>query len=248
MSNEYKFRIADSYTPDTLPMERLAEYMAAFARLLGEPKNVHFQTLKLGSAVLVAKVDSPALPKVRERVLHARNADAPQDVLRAFNDLDEMLRSDNATGELIGEQSAVVLPFPGKSRPAPLTFGPFKQEGSLDGQLIRVGGKDETVPIHLRDGPVIHTGLSTSPEIARRIAPHYLGPTLRVFGNGTWFRDGNGVWTLRAFKITDFEVLDDTRLRDVVDRIHQVKGSTWNEVPDPVRQLLEERHGDGSAN
>ena len=247
MSNEYKFRIADSYTPDTLPMERLADYMAALARLLGEPKNVHFQTLKLGSTELHAKVDPPALPKVRERILRARNADAPLDVLRAFNELDEMLRSDNATGELIGEKSAVVLPFPGRSRPAPLTFGPFKQEGSLDGQLIRVGGKDDTVPIHLRDGPVIHIGLSTSPEIARRIAQHYLGPTLRVFGNGTWFRDGNGVWTLKAFKITDFEVLDDARLSDVVDSIRQVKGSTWNEVPDPVRQLLEERHGDGGA-
>ena len=131
MSNEYKFRIADSYTPDTLPMERLAEYMAALARLLGEPKNVHFQTLKIGSAVLVAKIDAPALPRVRDRVLRAKSADAPQDLLRAFQDLDEMLRSDNATGELTGEQSAVVLPFPGKSRPAPLTFGPFKQEGTL---------------------------------------------------------------------------------------------------------------------
>ena len=247
MSNEYKFRIADSYTPDTLPMERLAEYMAALARLLGEPNSVHFQTLTLGSAVLVAKIDSPALPRVRERVLRARSADAPQELLRAFQDLDEMLRSDNATGELTGEQSAIVLPFPGKSRPAPLTFGPFKQEGSLDGQLIRVGGRDDTVPIHLRDGPVIHIGLSTSPEIARRIAQHYLGPTLRVFGNGTWFRDGNGVWTLKAFKITDFEILDDAKLLDVVDRIRRIKGSTWNEVPDPVRQLFEDRHGDGGA-
>ncbi|MGB3390245.1 MAG: hypothetical protein WBA88_19930, partial [Pseudaminobacter sp.] len=68
MSTNYKFRIADSYTPDTLPMERLAEYMIALAKLLGEPHDVHFDAVRKGSAVLVAKIDAPAQPKVRERV------------------------------------------------------------------------------------------------------------------------------------------------------------------------------------
>ena len=60
MSTSYRFRIADSYSRDDLPMERLAEYMAAFARLLGEPANVHFDEVHEGSAVLVARIDNPA--------------------------------------------------------------------------------------------------------------------------------------------------------------------------------------------
>jgi hypothetical protein len=117
----------------------------------------------------------------------------------------------------------------------------------LEGQVIRVGGKDETVPVHLRDGAIIHSGLNTTPELARRIAQHLLGPTLRVFGTGTWFRGGDGCWQLRSFRITDFAVLDEAPLSDVVKALRRVEGSGWGEVPDPVRALLEERHGHGGT-
>ena len=38
---EYRFKI-DAYTPQTMPLVRLAEYMAELAQLLGEPTAVHF--------------------------------------------------------------------------------------------------------------------------------------------------------------------------------------------------------------
>jgi hypothetical protein len=244
---EYRFTIADSFTPQTLPMERLAEYVAALANLLGEKDNVHFHSIEPGSAVLVAIIDAPAQPKVRERVVAVRDGQGPSDARRAFGDLDELLRKDNATGVLSDEAGDVIVPFPGRNRPEPLVYGPFRQDGTIDGQLIRVGGKDETVPVHLRDGAIIHTGLICTPEIARRIAPHLYGPTLRVHGTGTWFRTGAGEWDLRSFRINDFEVLDDIPLLTVVGNLRKVKGSDWSQVPDPVRALLAERHGDEGA-
>jgi hypothetical protein len=244
---EYRFTIADSFTPQTLPMERLAEYVAAFANLLGEKDNVHFRSIEPGSAVLVAVIDVPAQPKVRERVAAVRDGHGPSDARRAFADLDELLRKDNATGVLSHEAGEVIIPFPGRNRPERLVYGPFRQDGTIDGQLIRVGGKDETVPVHLRDGAIIHTGLICTPEIARRIAPHLYGPTLRVHGTGTWFRTGAGEWDLRSFRINEFEVLDDTPLLTVVRNLRKVKGSDWSEVPDPVRALLAERNGDEGA-
>src|ERR1019366_8349542 len=108
--------------------------------------------------------------------------------------LDDMLRKDDATGALTGETEAVIIAFPGRERPEPLVFGPFKQDGTLDGQVIRVGGRDETVPIHLRDGAVIHTGLHATPELAQAIPKQFLGPVLRLHGTGTWFRSGDGTW------------------------------------------------------
>ena len=48
---EYRF-VIDAHTPDTLPMSRLAEYMAALARLFGNAKQVHFVAL------------SPAAPRL----------------------------------------------------------------------------------------------------------------------------------------------------------------------------------------
>ena len=247
MDSRYRFRIANSYTPETLPMERLAEYLAAFARLLGEPASVHFQTVEAGSAVLVVEVDQPAQPRVDQRVHGVKNGTAPKDAMKSYSDLDEMLRKDNAKGDLTGDNGAIILLFPGVDRPAPLVFGPFKQDGSLEGQVIRVGGKDETIPVHLRDGAIIHIGLNATPEIARKIAQYYLGPTLRVHGTGTWFREADGTWLLKSFKIVEFEVLDEAPLRDVVSSLRKVMGSTWHEVPDAVRTLLEERHGDGST-
>jgi hypothetical protein len=68
---QYRFTIADSFTPDTLPMERLGEYVAALAKLLGERTNVHFLGVEAGSAVLVATIDPPAQPTVRERSVTA---------------------------------------------------------------------------------------------------------------------------------------------------------------------------------
>ena len=38
----YRFVIEEVYTPETLPMSRLAEYMAKVAALLGERPQVHF--------------------------------------------------------------------------------------------------------------------------------------------------------------------------------------------------------------
>lgn len=243
----YHFRIADSFTPETLPMERLAEYVAAFAKLLGETENVHFRSIEPGSAVLLARIDVPAQPKVEDRLVALRDGRGPSDAQKAFADLDKMLRDDNATGTVSSETGDVVIPFPGRNRPQPLVYGPFRQDGTIDGQLIRVGGKDETVPVHLRDGAIIHTGLICTPEIARTIAPHLYGPTLRVHGSGTWFRTAAGEWELRSFRISDFEILDDASLLTVVSNLRNVKGSDWSELPDPVRALLAERHGDEGA-
>ena len=134
-----------------------------------------------------------------------------------------------------------------RARPEPVVFGPFRQDGTIDGQVIRVGGRDETVHVHLRDGPVIHTSLYCTTELARRIALHFMGPTLRLHGAGSWFRAATGEWELRSFKITDFEILDDAPLLTIVQNLRAVRGSEWREVPDPVRELLAGRHGEESA-
>lgn len=48
MDDEYVFWI-DAYTPATIPMERLAEYLTALAKMLGHGGSVHFNRLEKGS-------------------------------------------------------------------------------------------------------------------------------------------------------------------------------------------------------
>lgn len=247
MKDGYRFKIDGSYNPATLPMERLAEYMAALSKLLGEAQSVHFSGVEKGSAVLVARVDTPARPKVQERVQSVSSGAGPKDALKAFEALDNLLMADNAVGVLADETSAVILNFPGKNRPQPQVYGPFKQDGTIDGQVYRIGGKDQTIHVHIRDGAIEHTVLVTSEDVALRLRHHLFGAPLRFRGVGTWLRQGDGTWILNGFKIEDFEELDDAPLNDVVERIRKVKGSKWNEVPDPVRYLLEGRNGNGEA-
>jgi hypothetical protein len=245
MENEYRFTIDGPYTPATIPMDRLADYMGELARLLGESTSVHLGTIESGSTVVVARVNDDAAPKVQDRVARLKSGGAPPDAIKAFHALDELLRNDNATGSLTGHGSGVIIPFPGRNRPEPLVFGPFKQDGTLDGEVVRVGGTDETVHIGLRDGAVIHSGLHTTPDIARKIARYLLGPIIRVHGTGNWCRAGDGSWEIKSFKVVDFEVLSDASLREVVSKLREVKGSVWGEVPDAIQSLLSERHDDG---
>jgi hypothetical protein len=247
MDSEYRLRIVDSYTPATLPMKRLAEYVATFAKLLGDESNVHFGGVENGSAVLVATVDQPVRSKVADRVRGVRNGTAPKDVLRIFNDLDNMLREDNATGSIVGNVNAVIVPFLGRTRTEPLIFGPFRQEGTLDGQVYRIGGKDETKHVHIRDGSLEFTELVTTEAVALRLRHHLFGGTLRFHGQGTWFRSEDGTWQLRNFRIADFEELDGQPLGEVIANLRKVKGNHWNEVPDPVSVLLAERSGEGDG-
>jgi len=42
---EYEFHI-DAFTPATIPMARLAQYLAELSVLLDQPERVHFEKLK----------------------------------------------------------------------------------------------------------------------------------------------------------------------------------------------------------
>jgi hypothetical protein len=241
---EYRLRI-DAFTPATLPMKRLAEYMAEFARLLGEPERVHFVRVDESSAVLVSRVDTQASTKVAKRLLEVRSGVGDLEGIKAEKKIDAMLATDEAVGQLLDESGAEVIPFPGRNRPKPLRYGPFREDGVLEGILIRIGGKDDSVPVWLRDGRMIHKCMAKE-ELARRISLHYASRDfLRVWGTGRWMREEDGSWSMEQFDIREFEPLDAASLPDVIRRLHAVQGAGWGE--DPVGDLQELRSGDRKA-
>ena len=234
-TDEYRF-VIDAYSPDTLPMVRLAEYMADLARLFGKAEQVRFVRIEAGSTVLVQGIEPEAASEVRNRIRGVADNQAPEDAIKAFRALDRRLAEDAATGSLLDTEGAVVVQFPGRDRLLPLTFGAFNQPGVLDGELIRVGGRDETVPIHLRDGATIHL-CSADRDLARQLAIHLCGPVLRVYGEGRWERGSDGTWLMRRFNIENFKKLDDAPLGEVVERLRGVKGSGWREFDAPWTEL-----------
>ena len=60
-------------------------------------------------------------------------------------------------------------------------LGPVEQTGNLDGEVIQIGGRDETINVHLKSGEQIHICV-TSKTIARRLASHIFGNAIRDAG------------------------------------------------------------------
>ena len=240
---EYTFFISESYSPETIPLERLGEYMVALAHLLGEPANVHFMSVEPGSTALKALVEEPAAPKVKKRVRSLATGHAPKDALKAYELLDDMLREDNAIGRLASNDNGDDVTFLGRSKPAPEIFGPLKQDGYLDGQIYRIGGKDTTIHVMIASGDKDYTKLEVNRMLAQQLGAYFLNGTLRFYGTGTWYRQGNGAWELSKFKIDRFDVLESEKLADTIGKLREVPGSEWSNVADPVQALLENRHG-----
>lgn len=239
-SAEYRFSI-EAYTPATLPMKRLAEYMLHLARLMGEEKSVHFRDVEPGSAVLVQEVEQAAVPKVRERVRNAADASAPRDVRQLWNTIDEMLADDNSTGALVEVgQASVVVQFPGRLGDR-IEIGPVWQPGTVDGVLIRIGGEDKTAHAHLQSEEGVNI-CEVSRALARQLSPHLYGSPLRVTGRGRWRRSKQGKWLLDRFRAEEFLILDDSSMRDVLDRIAEASES-FEESADPYEDWKRIRQG-----
>src|SRR5687767_1362084 len=100
---EYKFKI-DAFTKDSIPMWRLAEYLASLSTLMGEKDHVHFVRIEDGSAVPVAEVEWESLPKVQRRVNDAKNNDGPEEARRAIEVINRKLTEDNGSAELLDAQ------------------------------------------------------------------------------------------------------------------------------------------------
>jgi len=238
---EYRFKI-DAWTPDTLPMARLAEYMAQLAVLLGERTAVHFQRIIRSSAVLVQKIDRTAVPKVRDRVKSVRAGDATGDTLRAYQTLNKLLRDDHAVGVLRdAAPRGIVIRFPGREQ-AEEKFSAIRQQGSLDGFVTGIRGKDETIHITIQAEGQQISGCYTNKIIAKQLGAKLFEP-VRLFGRGRWNRDSEGVWSLVDFKIESFQALDDVPLSSALAELRAIK-TEWDD--DSYADLRTIREGPGS--
>lgn len=231
-------------------MARLAEYMNELAKLMANIDRVHFQNVIAGSTTIAYRVEREAAPKVALRVDEIRRGDAPDDARPHYKRLNEMLRDDNAVGELekVGPDKSVtakILRFPGREIHRPEKVGPFSQPATFDGELIRIGGKDQTAHILIQDAE----GRVWSGELSRDLArelKNYLweGPILRVDGNARWLRTEEGAWELKQFRIHSYKILPKDSLMNVVERVRKIEGSEWRDIGDPLGFLRDMRKDD----
>lgn len=216
---EYRFKI-DAYSPDTIPMSRLAEYMSALAEMLGEQKSVHFERLETGSTVIVHKVEREAVPKVRDRATAVRRNEGPADAQKAYRAVNKLLREDNAVGAL-RETRGVILNFPGRDE-AEEKYPTIKQQGTIDGIIVSVGGADQTVHVRLlAEGTQVSGCYTNSRQLGKELARRF-DESVRLVGVGNWNRDSDGKWTMASFRIDSYEPLKNVPLSDALAELREI--------------------------
>ena len=237
-----QFRIR-GYTPETLSLARLADYLEPLADLMGATDSVHFDRIVKGSAVVQVWVPDTESERVVQRVRSARSDSAPDDVRRAYNKIDALLRENRASGEIRRKAGGQIIAFPGVKAPqqAPIVVTDF---GEAEGVVIRVGGKDKTIPVHLLSATNELLPCEVrNREMAREFAAMLYGDPVRVRGNGTWERNPDGRWKLVALTIVTWEKLDPDTIAEVFERIRANDRTGWRSVSNPDRELSKLRHG-----
>ena len=237
---EYRFEI-DAFTPATIPMARLAEYVSDLAKMFGNNSSVHLSRIEAGSTVPVVLVDWEAEPKVRERLKAIRTHEAPQEAQQAAKEVDRRLLQDNARAALIDPTGSKVFRFRGRENATKMEFGPISQPGVFQGVPIKVGGENDPVPVHLEDGKE-KTIVLAKRSLAKEIAQHLFTSVVRVEGTGRWIRHTDGEWEMLSFQATSFTVIADTSLRKNLDDLRQISAE-WKKLDDPLAELEQIRRG-----
>ena len=216
-------------------MARLAEYAACLAKLMGSEPQVHLLKIRKGSAVPEIAIDLTAEPKVRQRLSLVNAPDAPDDIKSSWSKVNTLLREDNASAVLRVKHGAIILEFPGRKTPLSEEVVVHEQ-GELDGVVIRVGGKDSTVPVWLQGESGEKLECNATREIAKQLARHLFEEPVRVAGNAKWRRTKERVWELTWFDIKSFELLDQTPLNELVTKLRAID-TDWSSMEDPQAEL-----------
>jgi len=190
---EFRFEMAD-FTPTTLSMERLSAYLPHLVELFGHKDHVHLMRVDEGSAVPCILTDNRYIPAVEKRLLKVKTGFGSRAAYRAVDELNELLAEDRTSATLRAPNFGLVIEFPGIKQATSPIVGPISEYADIQGELFQIGGRDETISLHIRDGRHIFI-CTASREQGRDISEH-LFRTIRVSGMGKWIRNERGKWKL----------------------------------------------------
>jgi hypothetical protein len=216
---EYSFRIVGP-KPDTIPMARLACYMAELAKLLGSPEAVHFKEILDQSVSIVAVADADQVALISPRIREAAQNDNDAEASGPWRKLNEFLAEDGWTAELPLPKGGEVIAFPGKLKVSK-AIRTVNQHTSVQGRLVRIEGVGDQVKVGLDIDGDLTARISINASYARELA-HCFHQHVRLSGEGKWTRDTDGRWFLENLKATAFEPLDDVPLAQTLNRLKEI--------------------------
>ena len=241
--NTYTLRIVGSH-PNKLTLERMALYLVELAKLMGEKENVHFDKLTTGSASLRAWAEPVAASDVYKRLALATNLSdkAPKEALSALERINQLLAQDGTRGELKNPSGVVIYPFPGGSKAKPKRELIADQESVITGQVIKIGGRDDSIPLLVRDADGREYNCTVAgAQLAKEISAHYLGDPIELSGKARWKRSPSGIWDLVHMNVKAWSALADDW--DAAYESMEKLAAGWRDVPDVEQYLSGLRKG-----
>lgn len=213
-------------TPETLPMDRFAEYVRVFSKLIGSENKPIFCDLIQGSAALSATLDVARYTHAVDRIRQA-SWDSSFSAHKHIIALETALTSDGFAGAEIldnhNELLHVVEPTEAK-----ITHR-VVQKAKIDGEILGVVGKDETLHVTVREysGRIIK--LLADVTTGRELARHLRGAPLRLQTHGSWARHAERGWIpdAKKCKITSFSILEDIDAYELLLSLRDIPNNGW---------------------
>ena len=231
---QIKFRIS-SLTPDTLSMGRLAQYLACLAGMYGNENDVRFKGVRKGSAVLVAEAFPDVVDGIEHRLRLINTNDVDNKVQRAYDEVNKLLREDYSTAYVTRPIYGKIIAFPGVKLLHQKEPVSVRQPVTIDGVVIRIGGKDDTIPVVVEDmeGNNIPCTIRGK-QNAKALSKYYLGETLRITGTGKLTRNEDGVWRMSDVVIESYYPINDEPIDKIFSDLRAIEGNGWKSLKNPI--------------
>lgn len=230
------------FTPDNLPLGRMGEYVSALAELIGDDVEASFERVTKGSAQLKIKISDDDVEMAINKIRSAPNADEGSSTRRGYEKIQSLLASDKTSAEFRPVNGAIILKFPGAPKNV-LRLAMLREAGEINGRIIKVGGRDETIPVSIRtpDGGIVNC--TANVEMARKLKRYLLEPIdIILSGEGKWQRTESGAWEVIEFKILDVSEIDFNDFDSELEKV-RAEGSGWDNVNDVDGELARLRYG-----
>jgi len=236
---EYRW-ILEGFTPDTIPMRRLAEYMLQVSKLFGSEEKIRFERVENNCVALVNKVPAAHSGKIQSRIRAIGRGEGSFDAKSANSRINQMLYEDEASAR-IKTNGAIILRFPGNvipeaadasmSGPASLT-GYFyslseNQKGEVKAKLRIVSSDNKSRTVDA----VCDSALADN--VKALLFNH-----VRVTGVAEWFRTDKGEWRAENIKVNNATKINTANLQTAVQNIRSANVK-WSKDPLKFQNELE---------
>ena len=206
--------VIPAYTPETMPLDRLLQYLQQIGDVVGVAHDMHLVRIEPSSTKPVFKMPVPVAIQARAMASSVQRGDGTLRQRAAYNRIRQMVRRDGGKPATLNDRRGVIIDFPPTPEVGPISG--VRQPTTFDGELLRVGGAGEYTPILMRDlAGEVYSGFSASRVLAKEMAPRLFEP-IRVNGIGSWDRGKDGDWTLAKMLIQTYEPLPNEDLGELL--------------------------------